>query len=151
MTRARALLAAGLVVPLVLTVTTGCSGDPQDDYCDAVRAHQAALSDVASSEDPGALFDVLDAYADLADRAPRDVADDWAAVVGPLRDLQEAVEAAGVDPSTYSADDPPDGLADDDRRAIEAAAREVGSEQTVSAMASVEQHALDVCGTPLAR
>ena len=37
------------------------------------------------------------------------------------------------------------------REEIEAAAREVGSQRTVEAMAAVEQHALDVCGTPLSR
>lgn len=148
MTRARLLLAVGLLLPVTVT---GCGGDPQETYCDAVRAHQGDLSDVAASEDAGAVFGALDAYDDLADKAPRDIADDWAAVVGPLHALRDAVRDAGVDPSTYAADDPPEGLSTEDRAAIEAAAREVGAERTVTAMASVEQHALDVCGTPLAR
>ena len=42
-------------------------------------------------------------------------------------------------------------LDDAAREEIEAAAREVGSQRTVEAMAAVEQHALDVCGTPLSR
>ncbi|CAM3743182.1 hypothetical protein [Nocardioides zeicaulis] len=148
MTRARLLLAVALLLPVALT---GCGRDPQDVYCDAVREHQGDLSDVAASEDPGAVLGALDAYDDLADKAPRDVADDWVAVVGPLHRLRDAVADAGVDPATYAADDPPPGLAGEDRAAIEAAAREVGAERTVTAMASVEQHALDVCGTPLAR
>ena len=57
----------------------------------------------------------------------------------------------GVDPSSYTPDEPPADLDDEARQEIEAAAREVGSEQTVTAMAAVEQHALDVCGTPLSR
>lgn len=141
------LVVSVLLVPL----TAGCSGDPQADYCEAVESHQVALSDVAASDDPGALFDALDAYDDLAEQAPSDIADDWAAVVGPLHHLQDVLDEHDVDASTYSAEKPPAGLDADARRDIEAAAREVGSERTVTAMAAVEQHALDVCGTPLSR
>ena len=138
------LLLAGLTL-------TGCSGDPQEAYCEAVEEHQASLTDVAAAEDPGALFDALDAYDDLAAKAPRDIADDWEAVVDPLRELEAVLEDSGVDPSTYAATDTPADLDEAAREDIEAAARKVGSEQTVDAMAAVEQHALDVCGTPLSR
>jgi hypothetical protein len=141
-----------VVLPLLAGLaTTGCSGDPQADYCDAVEEHQVSLSDIAAADDAGAIFGALDAYEDLQDKAPRDIADDWAAVVAPLRELEEVLSDNGVDPSTYSADKPPADLDDEGREAIEAAARRVGSKQTVDAMAAVEQHALDVCGTPLSR
>ncbi|PKH41456.1 hypothetical protein SAMN05192575_11233 [Nocardioides alpinus] len=141
-----------VVVPLlVCLLASGCSDDPQADYCDKVEEHQAALSDIAASEDAGALFGALDTYDDLREAAPRDIADDWAAVVDPLRELEDVLTEHGVDPSTYAADDPPADLDDGARAEIEAAARTVGSEQTVTAMAAVEQHALDVCGTPLSR
>lgn len=141
-----------LVVPvLVALLGSGCSGDPQAGYCDTVEEHQAALSEIAASDDAGALFGALDLYDDLRDQAPRDIEDDWAAVVGPLRELERVLSANGVDPSSYSAEEPPADLDTEDRAEIEAAARAVGSEQTVTAMAAVEQHALDVCGTPLSR
>ncbi|HEY0643218.1 MAG TPA: hypothetical protein VGD39_07355 [Nocardioides sp.] len=136
---------------LAALVAGGCSSDPQADYCDAVRDHPEELTEIAADGDAGAIFDALDAYDDLAEEAPRDIADDWQSVIGPLRDLQQALEDGGVDPSTYSAEQPPAGLDDAARLDIEAAARKVGSEQTVTAMAAVEQHALDVCGTPLSR
>ena len=136
---------------LACLAVTGCSSDPQADYCEAVEDHQAGLSDVAASDDAGAVFDALDDYEDLAEQAPRDIADDWSAVVGPLRTLEEALDAHDVDPSTYRADEPPAGLDADAREEIEAAARAVGADHTVDAMAAVEQHALDVCGTPLSR
>ncbi|KQV69872.1 hypothetical protein ASC64_08675 [Nocardioides sp. Root122] len=140
------------VVPLVLCVAlAGCSSDPTDDYCEAVEDHQAALTDVAASDDTGALFDVLDTYDELRAKAPRDIADDWASVIEPLRELEDALDHAGVDPSTYSSEKPPADVSQEDRDAIEAAARKVGSERTVTAMGAVEQHALDVCGTPLSR
>ena len=141
------LVALLLLVPLAV----GCSGDPQADYCDAVEEHQRALSDIAASEDAGAIFGALDTYDALREEAPRDIADDWDAVIDPLRRLEQVLVDNGVDPSSYDADEPPADLDEEGREAIEAAAREVGSEQTVTAMAAVEQHALDVCGTPLSR
>lgn len=145
------LAPAALLLGLVCVTVTGCSSEPQDDYCTAVEEHQADLSDVAASDDAGAVLDALDDYEELAEQAPRDIADDWSAVVGPLRTLEEALDAHDVDPSTYRADKPPAGLDADAREEIEAAARAVGAERTVDAMAAVEQHALDVCGTPLSR
>ncbi|MCP3423690.1 hypothetical protein [Nocardioides pinisoli] len=143
-----------LLAPAVLLAclaVAGCSGDAHADYCEAVEDHQADLSEVAASDDAGAVFDALDDYEALAEEAPRDIADDWAAVVGPLRTLEEVLAAHDVDPSTYIAEEPPAGLGSDARKDIEAAARAVGSRRTVEAMSAVEQHALDVCGTPLSR
>ncbi|WP_374455090.1 hypothetical protein [Nocardioides sp.] len=140
-----------LLALLVPAALAGCSSDPAEDYCQAVEEHQEALTEVAASEDTGVLFDALDAYDELRAEAPRDIADDWAAVIEPLRQLEDALADAGVDPSTYSAEEPPADVSEEDREAIEAAAREVGSERTVTAMGAVEQHALDVCGTPLSR
>lgn len=145
------LAPAAVLAGVVCLAATGCSSDPQADYCEAVEEHQADLSDVAASDDAGAVFEALDDYEDLAEAAPRDIADDWAAVVDPLRELEQVLSDHGIDPSSYSADDPPADLDEEGRRAIEAAARTVGEERTVTAMAAVEQHALDVCGTPLSR
>jgi hypothetical protein len=144
----RRLVPAALLAGLALG---GCSGDPQEQYCESVEEHQAELTEVAASDDPGAVFDALDVYDDLAEEAPRDIADDWSAVIDPLRALEEALAEHDLDPSDYDAESPPSGLDEGARAEIEAAAREVGSEQTVRAMAAVEQHALDVCGTPLSR
>jgi len=142
---------AALVLLLAVLALSGCSGDPQETYCEAVSEHQAELTDIAASEDTGALFDALDTYDDLRQQAPRDIADDWDAVIEPLRALEKALADNGVDASSYTSDEPPADLDEAGRQEIEAAAREVGSEQTVTAMAAVEQHALDVCGTPLSR
>jgi hypothetical protein len=144
----RRLVPAAVLAGLALG---GCSGDPQERYCESVEEHQAELTEVAADDDPGAVFDALDAYGELAEQAPRDIADDWSAVVDPLRALEQVLAAHDVDPSDYDAESPPPGLDEGARAEIEAAARDVGSEQTVRARAAVEQHALDVCGTPLSR
>ena len=140
-----------LVVLLTTLALTGCSSSPQEEYCDAVTEHQEELTEIAASEDTGALFDALDTYEELRDRAPRDIVDDWDAVIEPLRELERVLADHGVDASSYTSDDPPADLDAAGREEIEAAARAVGSERTVTAMAAVEQHALDVCGTPLSR
>ncbi len=144
-----ACLAAGALLASVLL--GGCSDDPEAAYCETVEEHQRTLTEIAASEDAGTLLEALAPYRALADDAPRDVAADWDQVVDALSALEVAVEEAGVDPSTYDAASPPAGLAAADRDAVEQAAEELGSEATVSAMARVEQHALDACGTPLSR
>lgn len=144
------VLRAALGMVLAAGVS-GCSRDPQAAYCETVEDHQKTLTEIAASEDTGSLFEALPAYRDLARDAPRDVAGDWDLVVEALAGLESAIEEAGVDPGDYDAAEPPTGLAAEDRKAVEGAARRLGSEETVAAMARVEQHALDVCGTPLSR
>jgi hypothetical protein len=146
----RRLLVVPVLAALVAGATAGCSSE-QESYCRAVEEHQAALSEVAASREPGAVLDALDVYRDLQDRAPRDIRDEWSQVVTRLEALQRALDDAGVDPASYDPGTTPDGVADDERRAIEAAARDLGRSETVEAMSGVEQQARDVCGTPLSQ
>ena len=148
MRRRRAALAGALLVLPVLVA--GCSSE-QETYCAAVEEHQGELSDVAASDEPGAVLGALDAYRDLRSKAPGDIRDEWTQVVTRLEALGEALDAAGVDPAAYDPKVTPGDLPDDDRRAIEAAARDLGQRETVEAMGGVEQQALDVCGTPLSQ
>jgi hypothetical protein len=146
--RARAALVGALLV--LPACVAGCSSE-QETYCAAVEEHQAELSDVAASDEPGAVLGALDAYRDLRSKAPGDVRDEWTQVVTRLEALRVALDAAGVDPASYDPEVTPGDLAGDDRRAIEAAARDLGRRETVEAMGGVEQQALDVCGTPLSQ
>jgi hypothetical protein len=146
----RRVLVVPVLAALVAGGATACSSE-QESYCQAVEEHQAALSEVAASREPGAVLDALDVYRDLQDEAPRDIRDEWSQVVTRLEALQQALDDAGVDPASYDPGRTPDGLADDDRRAIEAAARDLGRPETVEAMSGVEQQARDVCGTPLSQ
>jgi hypothetical protein len=134
----------------VLVLLTGCASE-QEAYCEAVEDHRAELSDIAASEEPGAVLGALDAYRDLRDKAPRDIGDEWTQVVTRLEGLQRALEEAGVDPASYDPAVTPGELPVGDRKAIEAAARDLGEARTVEAMAGIEQQALDVCGTPLSQ
>jgi hypothetical protein len=142
MTRVAAvLLAAALLV-------SGCA-DQQEKYCDAVQEHQQELGEVLGGGSADALLKALPIFRDLADEAPDDIRDEWRTVIDALEGLEDALEDAGVDPATYDRDHPPEGLSQADKDAIDAAARELTSERTVTALSGVDQQAKDVCGTPL--
>ncbi|QBX56967.1 hypothetical protein EXE58_16985 [Nocardioides seonyuensis] len=115
----------------VASTLSGCSSDPQEAYCERVADHQDELTEVAASEDEDALFAALPPYRDLQEHAPSDIEDEWTHVVTALEALESAVDGGAED-------------------RIERASEELGSRRTIEAMAALEQHALDVCGTPLA-
>jgi len=136
-----------LAALLALTLLSGCGGG--DDYCDAVKANQARLTDVTGSEGPGALLAALPVFRDLAEEAPDDIADDWQAFLDPLEGLDAALRDAGVDPATYDAKHPPADLGSADRTAIRRAAAQLAAADAQQALADVQQEVLDVCHTPL--
>jgi hypothetical protein len=141
----RRLLATLLVLPML----AGCGGEPADDYCDAVQDHQQELSDLVGSGEPDALIRALDVFRELRDDAPDDITDEWQQLIGRIEALQGALDDAGVDPATYDRDDPPAGVTEDQRTAIDAAAEQLGSGTTLRALQDLDQQARDVCGTPL--
>ena len=138
--------AAGLLVLLPLL---GACADRQETYCAAVEEHQQELTRITTGGQRDALLRALTIFKDLEAKAPADVTDEWQQVVGRIEDLDEALRAADVDPSTYDPDDPPAGLGDEDRARIEAAARELASGPTRQALTDLDQQARDVCHTPL--
>ena len=83
------------------------------------------------------------------DEAPTDIEDEWSLVIDRIEALGDALAAAGVDPATYDAEQPPTGLDDAEKTAITDAARDLGAQETQRALADLEQQALDVCQTPL--
>jgi hypothetical protein len=143
-TRALTVLLAGLLLPL-----TGCGGDPQQQYCAAVREHQKALTGIVTGGGQDALIRALDIFRDLRSKAPSDVSDEWQQVVTRIQALDRALRDAGVDPASYDRAKPPPGLSPAERADIDAAARELGSRSTVEALDALDQEARDVCRTPL--
>ena len=111
---------------------TGCA-DQQEKYCDAVKDHQQELGEMLGDGSPDALLKALPIFRDLADEAPEDLRDEWKTVIDAVAGLQEALEDAGVDPATYDRDHPPGGLSQADQEAIDAAAGQLTSEETVTA------------------
>lgn len=142
---------AAVALALSTLLVTACGGDGGGDYCETVKEHQVELSDLAASSEPGAIFELVEPYGDLRDEAPRDLRDEWSQVLRRIEALETALDEAGVDPSTYDPKTTLDSLSAAERRAIQGAARDLGDEATVAAMAGIEQQALDVCGTPLSQ
>ena len=138
----------GLLVGLLLPLA-GCGGDPQQEYCDAVQEHQQELTGIVTGGGQDALIRALDIFRDLRSKAPSDVSDEWQQVVTRIEALDRALRAAGVDPASYDRRHPPPGLATEERAAIDAAARELGSSTTRDALGGLDQEARDVCRTPL--
>ena len=140
-----------LALAVAVALLAGCGGDGTSDYCESVKDHQRELSDIAASAEPGAIFDALDSYRELEDQAPRDLGDEWSQVIGRIEALESALDEADVDTATYDPKTSLKALPTAQRREIEGAARDLGDEATVGAMAGIEQQALDVCKTPLSQ
>ncbi|WGX94390.1 hypothetical protein [Nocardioides sp. L-11A] len=143
------LLVVAAAVVAGLLVLRGGEDDPFAGYCSEVADRREDVGAALSAGATTGLLRALPSFEALADRSPDDIRDDWRLVVTRISDLEDALDDAGVDPAAYRVEDPPPGLADDDRLAIEAAAVRLGSPETATALARVEQQARDVCKTPL--
>lgn len=150
------LAAAGAAALLVLSACGDGEPDPYavpEDlrgYCAEVEDQQPAISEALAAGGRTGLVEALPSFEALAEKSPDDIADEWAVVVGRTRDLVAALEAAGVAPADYDRRRPPAGTSPEERQAIDAAAQALVSTATGSAMTAVQQHARDVCKTPLA-
>ena len=140
--------AAAALALALLPLAGGC-GNSTEDYCAAVREHQTELSDIVSGGGQDALLRALDIFEDLQSKAPSDIRDEWQQIVSRARALDEALRAADIDPASYDREHPPEGLSDEERARIDAAARELGSGPTLAAFEGIEQEVRDVCQTPL--
>lgn len=140
------LVAAGVTF---LVVRGSGSDDPYARYCAEVEDQRGAVGAARAAGATTGLIRALPSFEALADKAPRDIRDEWRIVVTRITDLRDALTEAGVDPSTYDPEKPPEGLDDAQLDTIRTAAIRLGSEETAAALAGVEQQARDVCKTPL--
>ena len=105
----RAVPAAALAG--LVSVLSACSDSPEDvraDYCEEVADRQVELSELMAEEGPDTLLRAVPVLRELADEAPRDIQDEWDRLLDALDGLDEALDAAGVDASTYDAERPPE-------------------------------------------
>jgi hypothetical protein len=136
----------------LLLSASACSDSPEDvraDYCEEVADRQVELTEVMAQEGPDTLLRAVPVLRALAEEAPRDLEDEWDRLLDALDGLDEALDTAGVDATTYDAKRPPAGMTPEQQRAIARAADELATQETVAAWEGVKQHAKDVCKTPL--
>ncbi len=146
----RAVPAAALAG--LVSVLSACSDGPEDvraDYCEEVADRQVELSELMAEEGPDTLLRAVPVLRELGDEAPRDIQDEWDRLLDALAGLDAALDAAGVDASTYDAERPPESVTEAQQQAIARAADELATQETVAAWEGVKQHAKDVCKTPL--
>lgn len=144
----RRLAALVLLLPL-----GGCGGgpfggDPIEDYCSSVEEEAPGLTRAVDERGTEGLLDSLPALEELGEEAPDDVSDDWRVLLDALQEFRGALEGTDVDPNEVEGTLPKD-LPEEDRAAIQDAATRLLSPEVARATAEVEQHALDVCHTPL--
>lgn len=147
------LLRTVVLVTVGATLASGLVGCGEEDrfagYCAEVLEQQEPLSEALSGGGPTALIEALPSFRALQEKSPSDISDDWGLLVGRIETLVEALDGAGVDAATYERDKPPEGLSEEDRTAIDAAAGELATPATTAALAGVQQQARDVCKAPL--
>ncbi|MAS54929.1 MAG: hypothetical protein CMJ44_09970 [Pimelobacter sp.] len=128
----------------------GCGeDDPFTRYCDEVADQQQPLTEAAAAGPTRGLLEALPSFRALQEKAPDDIADEWAVVVQRLTVLDEALQAADLDPATYDPAQPPAGLSAADTAAISAAASGLVTDAMRTALDAVQQQSRDVCKTPL--
>lgn len=108
---------------------TGC-GEPSAAYCREVAARQAHLSEALGTSGERGLLAALPDFRKLQEKAPGDIADDWAVLNDALGALERAVEAG-------------------DESGTATAATALAGPGPTRAIAAIEQQVRDVCHTPL--
>ncbi len=97
----------------LLLSASACSDSPEDvraDYCEEVADRQVELTEVMAQEGPDTLLRAVPVLRALAEEAPRDLEDEWDRLLDALDGLDEALDTAGVDATTYDAERPPAGV-----------------------------------------
>lgn len=147
-------LGTGPALGLVALLCLGGCGEPspaeqREDYCALVGERGEQLTRIADEGGAAGFVDALPVLTELRAEAPADLRDEWGTFVDALEGLRDALEASGVDPADAGPDGLPEGLDRDARRRIRGAASVLARDEVVAATQGIEQHALDVCGTPL--
>lgn len=146
----RGVLGAGVLAAALLV--TGC-GEPdpeeqRESYCERVKAESAQLTRTIEEGGQAGLLHALPTLESLAEDAPDDIRRPWRILLDAIRGLRDALDDAGLEPEQVDGTLPPE-LPAEQRRAIEDAAIRMASPETLDASDQVDQHARDVCHTPL--
>lgn len=141
-----------LALTLAAVSLSGCSSDPEQEYCDQLSGARATLVGLAmrSSEDQGGYLEpALRLFEGLRDKSPSALRDEWDTFAFAWSDLVDVLEATGVDPTSFDPSKRPDDLSQEDFDRVKAAATELGSARVRDAVEGITQHAREVCDLSL--
>ena len=144
----RRLAASVLLLGLVATGCQQSEDDRRADYCALVEEKADEVTRTVNEGGSAAFVELLPTLEKLADAAPSDLKDEWQTFVNALLALRDALDETGVDPDQVDGE-LPDGLSRDERRRVLSAVALLASADVVNDVKGIEQHALDVCHTPL--
>lgn len=144
------LLVVALAAPLTLGLAS-CSQseqDRRDAYCEKVTMSSDDLTRITDEGGSGAFVTALPIFEELGAASPSDLKDEWQVFLNALHGLESALEEADLDPDAVK-DGLPQNLSETEARKITGTASVLASDEVRAASAGIEQHALDICGTPL--
>ena len=149
MRRRRSTSALATLVLVLTGGLIGCSSDPDEAYCEALREEKQQLSELAGQAGEAGsdvLGPTLTSLRTLEDEAPSELEDEYATVVNAWEALLDAVAAAGIDPAEYDREQTLRELDPADARRLRQTADVLASPRVVDASAGIEDHARQVCG-----
>ncbi len=123
-------------------VLAGCGGSPQSEYCATVDAETALLTGPGGGDVPSTLASAERLQA----AAPAELKDEWSTLVLALRELVRVLDEVGVDPADYAPGTRPDGVTEEQYKAVSGAASQLTSPRVLDASRGLEAYARDVCG-----
>ncbi len=141
-----------VVATLLATGGLAACSSAEESYCSALREDEPRLQKLSrSAAEPGsdALVKSVDILAELGEKAPDDIEDEWGTLVSSLEGLVAAVRASGADFPAFASGKAPEGVTEGQLKAVQQAAEELTDTRVQQAGASIEQHARDVCKVDL--
>jgi hypothetical protein len=136
---------AAVAGAVLLLNASGCGGDPEKDYCAALKGDQELFAAMQDDTSGLALLKHRSDLHALADRAPDDLRDEWQTFLGAVDAFAKTLDDLHVAPGDFQDGQPPAGLSAADRALIANAASELSSADVVEAANGIEQQAKDVC------
>ncbi|MGZ4504772.1 MAG: hypothetical protein ACXVW3_12835 [Nocardioidaceae bacterium] len=135
---------------LAVSGLAGCAGQTES-YCSTIRDDKPTLEQMSSMSGKGrdAFDQSLSTFKDLRDKAPHDVAGDWATFVSAWQGLVDAFDATSAPPSAFRGGHRPPGVGEGQFQAVREAVQELQSTRVLVAAQGIEQHAADVCHVEL--
>lgn len=148
--RVTALAAAAAAALLGAMLVTGCASE-QDRYCDAVRDSAPELERLSRQADRVPAASVLASIpilAELAERSPTELVDEWTTVMNALRTFEEVLRESGVETGPGAAE-AIEALPAQERTAVQRAAGRLAEPQVIEASRGIEDYGTQVCDESL--